>query len=193
MYALIESNAVSKYPYTPADLRADNPNVSFSATISDAELEAYGVENVVETPPPTITSDEVLVEETPVLIDDTWTQAWSVRNKTLAELLADKNSFISNAKYNMLDYLNAFVHTRDYLSAASCVGFAGSSNAQLASDATYIMTARDSVLLTGYAILGDVQTDVIPVPSMEWFMDQLPELVWPASDTIIARHNSEVL
>lgn len=87
MRALIENGAVAKYPYTISDLKAANPNTSFAANISDAELEAFGVHRVYFATQPEITRFQVLEEGTPIFSVDNqrWTQVWSVRDMTQEE------------------------------------------------------------------------------------------------------------
>ena len=87
MHALIENGAVAKYPYTIGELKAANPNTSFAANVSDAELEGYGVQRVFFSTPSEITRFQVLEEGTPVFStdDQRWTQVWSVRDMTQEE------------------------------------------------------------------------------------------------------------
>lgn len=75
-YALIRNGAVVTYPYTFAMLRADNPQVSYSADTSPAKLAEYGVVEIAETPRPPSTTTQDFVEATPTLVSGVWTQRW---------------------------------------------------------------------------------------------------------------------
>jgi len=91
MYALIKNNAVERYPYTPTDLKRDNPSVSFPRTPDAAAMAPFGVQIVFNNPPPTVTNQQVLEEGTPVFSQDTqrWEQVWVVRSKTADELATE--------------------------------------------------------------------------------------------------------
>lgn len=77
-YALIENGAIAQYPYSFAQLRRDNPQVSYPSEPSDERLAEFGVHVVAPTAKPAITLTQNVVEATPVLVAGVWTQAWSV-------------------------------------------------------------------------------------------------------------------
>ena len=52
MYAKIKNNTIVKCPFTVADLRSENPNVSFPSIINDELMLEYGAVKVVEAPVP---------------------------------------------------------------------------------------------------------------------------------------------
>ncbi len=91
MYALIENGAVTRYPYSERDLKKANPHVSFPALITDAVLTSFGVQRVFNSTPPTVTSEQVLEEDSPVfdVQANRWAQVFSVRSKTADELNAE--------------------------------------------------------------------------------------------------------
>jgi|UniRef100_UPI004048AFB4 hypothetical protein len=70
-------------PYSLAQLRRDNPNVSFSKDIPESTLAEFGVFPIVETVAP---SGDVVEETTPVLVDGSWQQDWVSRSFTQEEL-----------------------------------------------------------------------------------------------------------
>ena len=46
MHVLISNGTVLKYPYSIKELKKDNPNTSFPATISDEVLSEFNVQKV---------------------------------------------------------------------------------------------------------------------------------------------------
>jgi hypothetical protein len=77
--------------YSIRQLRADNPQVSFPAEITDATLAEYSVFKVAEVAPPTVTATQRAVQGTPTLVNGSWTQTWTVQDIT-AELNAAKDA-----------------------------------------------------------------------------------------------------
>lgn len=76
---------VAKYPYSHAELRVDNPNVSFPAQPSDEDLARFNAARVVATPRPAATMFGTPAEVTPELVNGQWTQRWEVKNCSSAE------------------------------------------------------------------------------------------------------------
>jgi hypothetical protein len=91
MHALIENGAVKQYPYGLFQLKADNPFTSFPAQATDEMLSSFGVERVFFATPPELTNTQVLVEGTPVIADNRWTQVFTVRDMTTDEV-ANRNA-----------------------------------------------------------------------------------------------------
>lgn len=77
MFVKASSNAVERFPYTISDLRRDNPNVSFPATVPDAELGTYGVYRVTPTTAPETNPRTDTLERSCSLVDGTWTEVWT--------------------------------------------------------------------------------------------------------------------
>lgn len=77
MFVKASNNAVERFPYTISDLRRDSPNVSFPATVPDAELETYGVYRVTPTTAPETNPRTDTLERSCSLIDGTWTEVWT--------------------------------------------------------------------------------------------------------------------
>lgn len=88
-YALIRNGSVARYPYSLAEMRRDNPQVSFSADPPLAILTPYGVVAVAETPRPEPADDEDVAEVTPRMIEGEWRQAWHV-TKASSEAIAER-------------------------------------------------------------------------------------------------------
>jgi predicted transcriptional regulator len=81
IYALIENSVVTKYPYSPTDLRKDQKNISLPKIITDNIMKSFGAEIVYFTSPPEATWLQVVKEVTPEFISDHWEQAWEVVDK----------------------------------------------------------------------------------------------------------------
>ena len=90
MHALIENGSVKQYPYNLGQLKAANPLTSFPAQATDEMLSSFGVERVFFATPPELTNTQVLVEGTPVIANNRWTQVFTVRDMT-AEEIASRN------------------------------------------------------------------------------------------------------
>ena len=86
MHALIENGAVAQYPYGFWQLKAANPLTSFPDQATDEMLASFGVQRVFFSTPPAITETQILEEGTPVVLDNRWTQVWSVRDMTSEEI-----------------------------------------------------------------------------------------------------------
>ena len=79
MQALIQSNTVTKYPYSVGELKKDNPQVSYPENPSVELLESCGVYEVSTSQLPSCDFSTQRIEENlPLLLDGVWTQAWDV-------------------------------------------------------------------------------------------------------------------
>jgi len=79
------------YPYSPAQLKFDNPDVSFPAEMPDERLAEWGVFPVVGSAPPADSPTIDVRESVPTLIDGIWTQSWEIINLT-SEQIAQKEA-----------------------------------------------------------------------------------------------------
>lgn len=98
MYAKIVNGAVSTFPYSPAKLKADNPNVSFPSKISDAMLSEYGVEPVTLDAEPSYTerTQKIVRNNAPTQSNGSWALGWAVVSKSQAEIAAYDDSIASS-------------------------------------------------------------------------------------------------
>jgi hypothetical protein len=135
MFALIQDGSVVKYPYTMTDLRLANPNVSFAANISDAELEQFGLVRVFTSPQPEVSNAQKLAESTPVFESDRWTQVWSVVDKSAEETASEAAS--------VREQRNALLAASDWTQLADAV-------VDKAAWATYRQALRDIPLQAGF-------------------------------------------
>ena len=92
MYALIVNAKVKKYPYSMAELRADNPQTSFPDNPSKKMLESFGVFEVKETPRPSVGFDKD-VEETNPVFDGFWKQCWAVIDASQEKIKQRKDEY----------------------------------------------------------------------------------------------------
>lgn len=87
MYALIENNTVSQYPYSFAQLRKDNPNTSYPRNPSDEILENFGVFKVEQTTRPEHdTVAQNVNEGAPELVNGVWSQTWVISDASQEEI-----------------------------------------------------------------------------------------------------------
>lgn len=76
VYALIKNGQVDTYPYSFAQLRKDNPNVSYPRDPDDTKLREFDVYLVNETAKPAYDMTKNITEGTPQTINDVWLQMW---------------------------------------------------------------------------------------------------------------------
>ena len=88
MYAKIKDGSVEKYPYTIGDLKKDNPNTSFTSSISTVTLNSYGVVEVKTENRPSFneTTQYLDLKKVPELVSGVWTLKWEIKDKTQTEL-----------------------------------------------------------------------------------------------------------
>jgi Phage tail assembly chaperone protein len=113
MHALIENNAVKKYPYSIVNLKTDYPNTSFPVIMSEEALASYNVLRVYPSPIPTYdVNTQVLGENTPVFdsTDNQWTQTFFVRDMTDEEKEEHKQGVIGSIR----DQRNALLAQSDW-------------------------------------------------------------------------------
>ena len=103
MFAKIVQNSVESFPYTMRDLRRDNPNTSFPATLPDEELENFNVFRVTVTPTPENDPKTHRLEHSCELVDGVWTQVWTKHQREL-----------SSAEKNIREYRNDLLAKSDW-------------------------------------------------------------------------------
>ena len=182
------------YPISEAQIKAATPQVSYPNPFVAPAPYAW----VFPTPQPAYDWITQGVREiAPVFTSPNWYQVWQVYALTAQQIIdnnaLNKSNFLRDAKVNTMVYLNTFAQERDYMGVDTGVTYVGSSLAQLNADATYMKTARDSVLSYAYGVLDQVATDAIPVPTMASFMAGLPVLTWPSPETHAAVNGTPVL
>jgi len=180
MYALIKNNAVDKYPYTPTDLRRDNPEKSLPRVINAATMASFGALVVFNTTQPSITDQQVLVEGTPVFANDRWEQVWTVRDKTAEEIAADQQRIQADITEATQQRLDDFAQTRNYDDIKSACDYAGCSVTSFSVEGQYCKDKRAETWAKLYEILGEVQAGTRPMPTGYADIEaELPALSWP--------------
>ena len=95
-YALINAGVVAKYPYSLAQLRMDNPDTSYPREEGNWLFD-HGVHVVVDAISPTPALTENVVEVTPILIGENWTQAWQLVLASAEEIAKRQESAAQDA------------------------------------------------------------------------------------------------
>ena len=103
MYILVKNGNIQKYPYSIGQLKQDNPNTSFPATIPDATLAEFGVYPVVPAEYPQVDYTKNVVEETPNLVNGVWYQDYTVVDATAEEIAAREAALNEQAKQNRIN------------------------------------------------------------------------------------------
>jgi hypothetical protein len=100
-YAHIENGTVVEYPVYDGEIKLRYPNTSFTVPfVAPAEYAS-----VKEVAAPTFTYTQNLIEGTPVLINDAWTQTWIVEPATdeqIAERTASKSDDVRSERNALL-------------------------------------------------------------------------------------------
>lgn len=93
LYALIQNDSVSVYPYSINEFRQANPNVSLPETPTEQQLNEVNIFVVLPTPVPeynTITQN--CNQGTPEKTQGSWFQTWIVTDATAEEILVREQS-----------------------------------------------------------------------------------------------------
>lgn len=182
MYVLVVNQQVEKYPYSVAELRKSNPNISFTRNPTNEELMAFNVFPVKQTePPPYNPKTHKLELITPVFIDNNWQQQWSLVELTLEELAEQAQALQNSIVAQTQQRLDSFASTRGYDGILSATTYATSTFPKFAIEGQYCVLARDTTWAKLYSILEEVKAGIRPVPG--GFRDiegELPHLEWPA-------------
>ena len=90
MYVKTLNNEIETYPYSVEQFRADNPNTSFPAEVSDDLLAEHDVYPVGYQPAPAYdpATQRMVVSSQPSLIDGSWVLTKSIENKTAEQITA---------------------------------------------------------------------------------------------------------
>lgn len=100
MYAKIENGQVVSYPLSEGDVRAAHPHASLPA-----ELQLYppaGYVFVERSGMPNESEYKVVIETTPVLVDDTWRQTFALEDRYTADELVAYEANKLELKWNAL-------------------------------------------------------------------------------------------
>ena len=186
MYALIRNNLVEQYPYSISQLRLDNPNISFPAEPSIADLEASGVFQVEPISQPTYDYiNEQVVETSPQLINNKWTQVWIVQQANQETINERKRLIKQEITYRVQQRLDDFAATRNYgdertAPIVSACSYASSNHPKYGVEGRYCVEIREQTWDKVYEIEAEVLAGTRPMPlSYSEIEPELPALVWP--------------
>lgn len=182
MYALIQNGAISRYPYALADLKRDNPQVSFPMSPSDASLVEFGAVRVYFSTQPSFNPDtHALEEKAPeyVAANSRWEQVWGVRALTVNELAQKQQQIQDSIVAATQQRLDDFAKTRNYDGILSAATYATSPTTKFYTEGQYAVNCRDATWATLYSILAEVQAGTRPMPSSYADIEaELPVLEW---------------
>jgi len=87
IYAKVENGTVTKYPYVERDLWRDNPHTSFPKnSLGNSQVRnGFGIEEVATVNMP-YKAGWNAVEQTPTLVNSSWTQTWKHEVKDVNNL-----------------------------------------------------------------------------------------------------------
>lgn len=182
MYALIQNGAVQQFPYTVDQLKQDNPQTSFPASLPPETLASYGMVPVVSTSAQYDQATQVAEPNGCVFNADRnrWETSWTVRDKTAEELASDVAKLQADIVAATQQRLDDFARTRNYDGILSACTYATSTVPKFQAEGQYAVNARDNTWATLYTVMGEVQAGTRPMPS--GFADVeplLPTLAWP--------------
>lgn len=179
-YAKIHDGAVVRYPYTRADLQADNPHTSFPVELAAEVLADFGVVPVQPTAAPSYDPlTQSAAEDVPALVGGQWQQQWVIRAATPAEVIERSAASRSTLVEAVQGHLDATARARNYDGILSLASYAASNNPPFAAEGRAGADWRDAVWLHCYGVLDDVTNGLRPVPSVDALIAELPEMVWP--------------
>ena len=181
MYILTKNGALEKYPYSPTDLRRDNPGTSFPKTLSDQALASWGVFPVIDPGQPAHDPFTQTVDEFPpafVEVNGQWERQWAVRAATAQEIADRQSALIAEYTAKTQERLDSFAQTRGYDGILSAATYASSPTPQFAAEGQRCVVLRDSTWATLYAVMADVQAGNRAIPSWEQLEAELPAMEW---------------
>lgn len=103
MYILVKNGQVEKYPYSIGQLKQDNPQTSFPASMPDTLLAEWGVFPVIPAEYPQVDYTKNVVEETPNLLNGVWYQDYTVVNASAEELAQRKADLNAQTQQNRIE------------------------------------------------------------------------------------------
>lgn len=169
------------YPYSPEQLRRDNPGTSFPDQMPDERLADWGVYPVAPTVPPNYDPlTQTLREDTPVQINGQWVQVWEVRAASAEEIAQRQQAIKDQITVDVQARLDAFAKTRGYDNIVSACSYATSTHPRYGAEGRYCVAVREQTWDAMFAIEADVLAGTRPIPSgYQDIEPELPTLAWP--------------
>jgi hypothetical protein len=181
---LTAGGALSRYPYTVDDLRADYPGTGFFTPLDPGTMAHYRMVAVEATPAPAADLGHDVVEAAPQLVDGVWTQQWVV-TPVNAGVLAQRQAEAQSAVVYMFTaaleaHYDAKASERRYDTRYTCAlraGYAGPFQAEGTAFAQWM----DACNAHAYTVLAQVQAGQRAMPATpQALIAELPKLEWPA-------------
>lgn len=106
MYVKLQNGQLDRFPYTIADLRRDNPGISFPDVINDEMLVEHEVYKVTDIPAPTYDSKTQRLTNSPHHVNGAWLQVWNVENlpddQASNNVRSERNSRLADCDWTQL-------------------------------------------------------------------------------------------
>lgn len=174
-YLKADGYTVLKYPYTSADLQADNPNTGFPVPTPDEVLEDFGMFPVSPTEQPAHDPyTQNVTEVTPVYIPDRWTQAWEVSAATPEETEERVKERYDQTLADLAIYYDAQAQLGGFADRNACVARAGYAGEYQAYGVTFGLWMDECNTIA--AALPQ------PFPPTENIIALFPPLAWPFTE-----------
>ena len=175
LYCKVQNNT----PQPPAPLpQVINGTISNVGGLSDAELAKLGLYPFVQTVQPNYNPSTHRIEQQ---LQFTGTQVrglWSAIALTPAEIAAAQAALLASYEDALYTFQDEMAARKGYRNCDRCITYYNSLNAAWAKDAQDLSNWRDSTVAKSYEIMGKVQADLMPLPSITEFLAMMPPL-WP--------------
>ena len=106
MYVKLTNGAVSQFPYSLGQLKADYPNVSFPIAPSAQSLAEYEVFSVTRSTPPAYDGRTHRLTQAVAKLDGAWTEIWTVVNlpedEAGANIRSERNARLAACDWTQL-------------------------------------------------------------------------------------------
>lgn len=174
----VKNGTVDRYPYTLADLRADYPQTSFPADLSQADLSDFDVYKVTPTAKPEADYTQVVEEIEPMKVGENWAQVWIVRDATEEEETAAFNELAAQYESAVQAHLNFAARERGYDNILSACSYAAGDHPRFSVEGKDCIAWRSAVWEKAFLILSAVKNKVRPLPTIQEVISELPVIVW---------------
>jgi hypothetical protein len=159
MYIKLINNNTTM-PYTIAQLKNDNPQVSFPSEIPADTLASFGVYALLPTLTPEYNVDTQRVNEgEPILINDAWTQTWVITNKSAEELNTELFNWRKRVKVSPLQMRRA-LRQQELVSAVTAYIAQQSEDTQDAWEYAIEIRRNDPLIESAAAALGKTPAEI---------------------------------
>lgn len=178
------NKTIDKFLNNTFEIRSIYRNVSFPEDITNEIMNEFGFKKVIPVSPPVTSFYEGVKELPPMLINDEWVQQWEVYyiHRSSEEILEYENDIkeakLTEYKQAIQSRLDTFARTRGYDNIVSLCSYATSTLPQFAAEGQRGVILRDQCWSIGYTILAQAMAGEIPEPSIEYVLNQMPDMTW---------------